>query len=117
VSGRTLRAVLDTRQGRPSEAIAAAVRAGAFMVLTHRLVAELSAELGGDDAAARFLHRLVEDTGRPLGVNVPTATDSQTTFWAPASWTPERLRGWVGAHHEALERQFGSATIRKEPAT
>jgi hypothetical protein len=42
-----------------------------------------------------------------------TATGSQTMFWAPASWTPERLAGWVGAHHEALESMFGAATLRR----
>jgi hypothetical protein len=112
VSGRTLRAVLDTRQGRPSVAIAAAAGSAPLLVLTARLLAELAAELGGDDVAARFLHRLVERTGRPIGLNVPTATGSQTTFWAPANWTTERLAGWVGAHHAALESMFGAATLR-----
>jgi hypothetical protein len=113
MSGRALRAVLDTRQARPSRAIAAAAEAAPLLVLTHHLLADLAAELGDRDAAALFLHRLVERMGRPIGLNLPTATGSQTTFWAPASWSRERLAGFVVVHHEALERQFGAATLRE----
>jgi hypothetical protein len=105
--------VLDTRQGRPSEAIAAAAGVVPLLIVTHHLLADLAAELGDPDVAALFLHRLVERTGRPIGLNLPTATGSQTTFWAPASWSRERLAGFVAVHHAALERQFGVATLRE----
>jgi hypothetical protein len=66
MSGKMLRAILDPREGRPSLAIAAAAGSAPLLVLTVRLLADLAAELGDHEAAARFLQRLVEDAGRPM---------------------------------------------------
>jgi hypothetical protein len=106
--------MIDPATVSPSKAIMAAARAAPLLVLTGRALRDLADELGGHEAAALFLHRLVERTGAPLGVNLPTGADgSRTEFWAPTGWPPERLRGWVDDHREALEAQFGPATIRE----
>jgi hypothetical protein len=56
----------------------------------------------------------VSRPGRPItaggkGLIVPKPTRVTCRTW---SWTPERLAGWVGTHHEALESTFGAATLR-----
>ena len=115
---RAARILSDPSVVRPSRAIAAMARAGAYaggplVCVTHRAYADLVAELGSDDAAARHLARVATNTGRPLAVNLPTGQDASTTvFIAPRDWTEERLAGWVAGHHEALEAAFGPASVR-----
>ncbi len=80
-----------------------------------RALLDLERELGGFEAAARHLHRVATNTGKPIGINAPTGPDSsRTMFVPPRGWTRERLAGWVAGHHELLEQQFGEATLVEE---
>ena len=116
---RAARILSDPAAVRPSRAIAAMARAGAYaggplVCVTHRAYADLVAEVGSDDAAARHLARVATNTGRPLAVNLPTGPDTSTTiFVSPRGWSGERLRGWAAGHHEVLEATFGAATVRR----
>ncbi|MCC7107124.1 MAG: hypothetical protein IT307_18485, partial [Chloroflexi bacterium] len=98
---------VDTADVRPSQAIKAAAKFAPMLVVTSRAFNYLVAELGRTRKALRHLFRCAEKAGRPVGVNLPSPTGSQTYFMAPRGWTPERLRGWVGAKHQELEAQFG----------
>ena len=115
---RHARILADPAAVRPSRAIAAAARAGAYaggapVIVTGRAWCDLAAELGSDDAAARHLARVATNTGHPLAVNIPTGSETSTTmFISPKDWTQERLAGWVAGHHQALEAAFGAATVR-----
>ena len=85
---------------------------GPLVVVSHRAYADLAAELGGHDRAARRLLRIATNVGRPLAVNIPTADGSRTVVVGPKGWTQERTAGWVAARHEGLEAVFGAATVR-----
>ena len=85
-----------------------------LLVLTHRSLADLERELGSYQAAASCLLRIATDTGKPIGVNVPTRDGSRTMFIPPRGWSSDKLKGWIGGHHELLERQFGAATLIEE---
>jgi hypothetical protein len=101
----------DPAAVRPSVALAAAARAAPLLVVTHRAFADLVAELGSFEATARHLARVATNTGRPIGINAPTPDGSRTMFIPPKGWTRERLAGWIGGHHELLEREFGASTL------
>src|SRR4051794_5954270 len=105
---RSLRITVDTPA--PSEAIRTAAGLAPLFVLTGRALLDLERELGSWEAAGRYLLKIAEEIGRPIGVNAPTATGSRSMFLAPRSWSPDRLKGWVAGHHEVLERAFGEAT-------
>ena len=115
---RHARILSDPAAVRPSRAIAAAARAAAYaggslVCMTGRAYGDLAAELGGDEAAVRYLVKLAGNTGRPILANLETgAGSSQTVAIAPRGWSDERLAGWVAGHHEALEAAFGAATVR-----
>jgi hypothetical protein len=109
---RTLRVAIDPATVSPAKAIAATARTGPLVCLTHRSFRDLADELGSLEAAFRHLHRVVENVGKPLGINFPNGEDrSRTVFIAPRSWTPERLQGWIAGHHQAIEAMFGGATL------
>ena len=113
----TARIAVDAGAVSPSRALAMVARAsarddGPLVVVSHRALAELVDELGGYEQAARRLLLLATTVGRPIAVNAPTAHGSQTAFIAPKGWSDERLRGWAAGHAEALEAQFGPATVR-----
>ena len=113
---RTARVAVDAAS--PSRALLILARAAAYsggppVVVTHRAYADLVAELGSDEAAARHLFRVATNTGRPIAVNLPTGPETSTTmFVAPRDWTDERLRGWAAGHHGALQEMFGLASVR-----
>jgi hypothetical protein len=110
---RTAHITVNAATVSTSKAITVAARTGPLLVLTGRAFRELMAELGGLEPAMRHLHRVSENTARPIGVNFEGVEDrSSTVFLAPRSWSPERLRGWIAVHHEALEAMFGAATVR-----
>jgi hypothetical protein len=84
-------------------------------VVTGRALGDLADELGGYEAAARFLTTVASNVGRPLAVNYPTGPDrSQTMFIAPKGWTEERLAGWVAGKRDGLEQMFGAASVVRE---
>ena len=112
---RAARLTVDAGAGiAPSVALAAAVQAVPLVVVSHRALADLADELGGYEQAARRLLTIATGANKPIGMNVPTADGSRTMFVAPAPWSRERLAGYVAAHHEALERQFGAASVVAE---
>ena len=93
-----------------SKAISAAAQVAPLLILTARAFNDLAHELGSDTAAMRHLLRVSETVNKPIGCNFPTPEGSRTAFVAPRSWTQERLRGWVGGHHEHIVDAFGPAT-------
>jgi hypothetical protein len=92
-----------------STSIAKTARFAPLLILTARAFRDLSREMGSDDAAVRFLLRVSEQVNKPIGCNFPAGTGSRTAFLAPASWTHERLRGWVGGKRDEIEHAFGAA--------
>ena len=97
--------------------MAAAVRATAtagtrpLTVLTFRALIQLGQELGGPEAAARFLFDLGTETGRPFAVNVPAPDGNSTTqSYAPKGWTRERLLGYAAGFADELEAAFGEVS-------
>ena len=111
----TLRVAVDAGAVSVARSIAAAARLAPLLVITHRALADLADELGGYEPAARRLLAIATDADRPIGVDAPTGPDtSRTWFVAPKHWTREEVADWVAAHHEALERQFGAASVVTE---
>ena len=111
---RTATVSIDAGAVSPSRALATVARLHDRLVcVTHRAHAELVAELGSDEAAARHLTRVATNTGRPIAVNLPTGPDtSSTLFVSPRGWSRERLAGWAAGHVGELEVAFGPATVR-----
>lgn len=108
---RTMRVTVNSATVSTAKAIQATARTGPLVVLTERAFGNLVDELGSNDAALRHLLRVAENVGKPIGLNVGTGEGtSRSMFIAPRSWTQERLRGWVAAHHDAIEAMFGAAT-------
>jgi hypothetical protein len=109
---RSARVTINADTVKPSKAITAAATMAPLLILTGRSLLDLERELGSWDAAGRFLLKLAETVGKPIGVNAPTGPDSsRTMFLAPRSWSPERLKGWVAGHHSDVEAMFGAATL------
>ena len=113
MTARSLSLTVDTATVKPTEALGRVARAGAVVGLTHRMMADLAAELGDHDAACRWLVALAQEVDRLVLVNVPTGPDTSTTVaLAPFWWGEERLRGYAGGLHEELEEMFGPAELR-----
>jgi hypothetical protein len=104
-----VRITLDPKATSIVQTIEVAANAGPLVVLTARMFRELAHELGSDDAAMRYVMQVSAKVDKPIGCNFPTDDGSRTAFMAPASWTQERLRGWVGARHEEITAMFGMA--------
>jgi hypothetical protein len=105
---KALTITADPARVSMASAIRATAEAAPLLVLTVRAVRDLVAELGGEEAAVRFLLELAEINDRPIGVNVETGIDrSSTVFIPPRGWTQERLSGWVAAKRDELEAEFG----------
>jgi hypothetical protein len=87
-------------------------------VVTGRALGDLADELGGYEAAARFLTTVASNVGRPIAVNYPTGPDgSRMMFVAPKGWSQERLAGWTAGRHREIEAAFGPAVpLRWEDA-
>jgi hypothetical protein len=102
------RVVVDPAEIPPTEALRTLVESTPLVCISGRAMADLARELGSYEAAAEHLVELATGTGRPLAVNVelPDGT-SRTAFIAPASWSQERLRGYIGGHGATLEEAFG----------
>ena len=111
---RSLRVTIDSEAISPARAIAAAARSAPLLVLTARAYQDLADELGGDDAAVRAVLRIATNTGKPIGLNLPTPDGSRTCFLAPKGWTSERLRGWVAGRHRELEQAFGPGAVLED---
>ena len=115
---RTATVTVDAERVSVARSIASLARAsardgGPLVCVTGRAWADLADELGGDEAAVRYLVKVAGNTGRPICVNLPTGTETSTTvFVAPRDWSEERLRGWVAGRHHELEAAFGAATVR-----
>jgi len=106
---------VDASRVSPSEVIRESAGLAPLTVVSGRMLLDLTDELGGQGAAARFLLEIAEQIGRPIAVNVPMlGGNSRSVFLAPPAWSRERLAGWIAGHHEALERQFGPATLVDE---
>jgi hypothetical protein len=91
--------------------IRAAAGAAPLFILTGRAFGDLSAELGGFEAAAGYLHRVAVEIGRPIGINFETGTDtSKTVFTPPKGWSEQKLAGWIAGHHQELEGEFGQVS-------
>ena len=79
-----------------------------LVALTFRALVQLGEELGGPEAAARFLFDLATEMNRPFAVNVPKPNgDSTTMFYAPMGWSRKKLLGYVGGYSAELESMFG----------
>jgi len=112
-AARALHVTVDTAQHRPTELIGAVARRGIPVVLTARMLLDLSEELGGYQQATAWLIGLATETGQPAAVNVPDGPDhTVTVLLALRGWTDEKLKGWAGGMHEELEEMFGPATLR-----
>jgi hypothetical protein len=113
MSSRSLSVLVDTEHVKPTVILGRVARAGSTVSLTHRMFADLAAELGDHDAACRWLVDLAQEVDRPVLVNMPTGPDTSTTVaLAPFWWGEERLRGYVGGLREEIEEQFGPAVVR-----
>jgi len=108
---RALRVAVDASRISPSAVIRESAGLAPLTMISGRMLIDLSDELGGQEEAVAFLSEIAEQTGRPVGVNVPTLEGSRSMFLAPRGWTQERLAGWVAGHHEAVEDMFGPATV------
>ena len=105
---------VDAERVSPSKALRAAARSAPLLVVTGRALGDLADELGGYEAAARFLTTVATNVGRPIGVNYPTADGSRTMFVAPKGWGEERLAGWAAGKRDELERMFGASSVVRE---
>jgi hypothetical protein len=111
----TLRLTINSARISPAKSIAATARTGPLVILSDRAFRDLQAELGGLEAAMAHLLRVASNVNKPLGINLETGEGtSSTAFVAPRSWSQERLKGWVGGHHEVLSEMFGACTPRED---
>lgn len=78
-----------------------------FFVLDEIVYLQLEKDLGGGEAVKRWASDLATRLNRPILLNVPTARGIQTAAAGPTTWSRERLMGYVGAHHEDMELEFG----------
>jgi hypothetical protein len=114
MSSSALRVTVDTERLKPTAILRTAAEAGTAVGLTHRMLADLEAELGGMEPAVEWLVSLATLTGRPIFVNLPNGKDaSQTVALAPKGWGSERLAGFVGGLRDELEDMYGPATMRR----
>ena len=93
--------------GAMRTAIQAGLAATRMGTLTFAAFRDLANECGGEQAACEWLLAAATAADKPISVNVPTPEGSTTATIAPASWTPERLQGYVAGHHERLAEEFG----------
>ena len=108
---RSLKVTIDPAAVSIAASIRVAAEAAPLLVIGGRALADLAAELGGEEAAARHLLEVAEEIGHPVGVNVPTGRGaSSTMFIPPRSWSAERLSGWAAGHHAELEEAFGGVS-------
>ena len=95
----------------PSQTVRAMATVGPLVIIGHGMLVELAGELGGYDAAVRFLQRLAAEVGKPVGLNVELPDgSSRTAFIGPPRWSAERLAGFIAGHHVELEEAFGDTT-------
>ncbi len=76
-------------------------------LLSRDVVRDLERELGSADQVATFLRDLATEMQKPIAVNFPQREESYTVIIAPRGWTREKLAGYVGAHKNPLEREYG----------
>jgi hypothetical protein len=91
--------------GYARQAVDTALGACPLVVLTPRLVAQLEHECGGPEKLAAWVLKLVTRRRRPLAFHDPE--QGRTWCWSPPDWTPERLQGYLAAHHTELEATLG----------
>ena len=97
---------VDAERVSPSKALRVAAGSAPLLVVTGRALGEL----GGVEAAVRFLITVATNVGRPIGVNVPTGPDSsRSVLVPPKGWGEERLAGWVAGRHREIEAALGPA--------
>src|SRR5687767_11118364 len=112
MSTRAARFLVDTDAVKPTAILRRAAEAGIAVGLTHNMLRDLEAELGGMGPAVEWLVGLATMTGRPVFVNLPSGPDaSRTVALAPKGWGSERLAGYVGGLKGELEAMYGPATI------
>ena len=112
---RAATVTIDAATVSPSKALAATARLAPLVVVTGRAYGEMLAELVAAELVIAHLIRVATNVDRPIGVNLTSGTDTSTTvFIGPKHWSDERVAGWIGGHHEALEQQFGDATFSRE---
>jgi hypothetical protein len=107
MSSRAARFTIDTSVLKPTAILRTAAEAGTVVGLTHRMLNDLSDELGGMEPAIEWLIELATLTGRPVAVNMPTPTGSTTVMLAPKGWGEERLKGWTAGLKDQLEAVHG----------
>jgi hypothetical protein len=114
MSSSALRVTVDTDAVKPTAVLRTAAEAGTTVGLTHRMLRDLEAELGGMEPALEWLIGLATMTGRPVFVSLPNGPDaSQTVALAPKGWGSERLAGYVGGLKDELESVYGPATMQE----
>jgi hypothetical protein len=91
--------------GYARQAVDMALGACPLVVLTPRLVAQLEVECGSSEKLAAWVLKLVTRRRRPLAFHDPE--QGRTWCWSPPDWTPERLQGYLAAHHTELEATLG----------
>jgi len=112
---RSATVTIDAATVSPSKALAMTARLAPLVVVTGRAYGEMLAELGSDELVIAHVIRVATNVGKPIGVNLTSGTDTSTTvFIGPKHWSDERVAGWIGGHHEALEAAFGDATFSRE---
>ncbi len=108
--GRLVRVHVDPEQASPSDVIRTAAPNVALLILSERMPDALSAEQGSFDRAMAFLVDVADEQNKPVAVSFETQAGSRTCFLSPRAWTPERLKGWAGGHHEEPGAIFGTST-------
>jgi len=112
---RTAHVTIDAEHVSPSKALGVTARLAPLVVVTDRCYGEMLAEFGSDELVIAHLIRVATNADKPIGVNLTSGPDRSTTvFIGPKHWSDERVAGWIGAHREALEQQFGDATFSRE---
>ena len=87
-----------------TQAVRRATESARLVIVSVRTLTELVQELGSMPKVTRWLEQLATDIGRPIAVNVPTPTGSETVVICLPDWTDERLIGCAAALHAALEQ-------------
>jgi hypothetical protein len=114
MSSRAARFLVGTDAVKPTAVLRRAAEGGVSVGLTHNMLRDLEAELGGMGPAVEWLVGLATLTGRPCFVNLPNGKDTSTTVaLAPKGWGSERLAGYVGGLRDELEAMYGPATARR----
>ncbi len=87
-----------------------------LVCITFNAYSDLKRALGSDETVQKLLVEKATAFEKPIAVNIPIGQGaSNTVFMSPATWTEERLKGWVGTYKPLIDHAFGESGRPERP--